>query len=213
MASACDWRSRDRSPRPRAGRSRTAAPLCRRSARERERPPPANGRGRRVPAPAGRGGRRRAAHGGRATPPRSPSSRAAASRSSCSCSGARSSRSRGSARRRGRRPARRCRRAARRRSLQQPLELLGPPAVILVAERHEVGGGRGHRERALEVAVEAEAAVIACEHEARVPLDLRSRLPRAPRPSASSLITQIQLPWVCSRIESSCRRSRSAGGL
>ena len=67
---------------------------------------------------------------------------------------------------------------------EQHLELVGPPGVVLVGQRHVAGVGGDELERALEVPIEAEPLRRTREDEARVArdrtLDRRQRLrPRA----------------------------------
>ena len=76
---------------------------------------------------------------------------------------------------------------------EEPLELAGVPAIVLVAEGDEVRLRRRHRQGPLEVAVEAEPPP-AGEREALVSRDLRSSASSLCGREPSSLITHTQLP-------------------
>ena len=87
----------------------------------------------------------------------------------------------------------------------------GYQRVVLVGQRDVLGTGRGERERALEVAVEAEARR-ARDDEASVVSEPASIAAKRSGLEQSSLITQTQLRWVCARIDSIWRSNSSIGG-
>ena len=109
-------------------------------------------------------------------------------------------------------PARRCRRAPPRRWLRS-----AAPACRCASGRPGRRGRPGpsrrrHGKRTLEVAVEPEPRRRARARSARRPRSHSGFDPRARPAEPSSLITQTQLRWLCSRIESSWRFRSSGGG-
>ena len=95
----------------------------------------------------------------------------------------------------------------------QRRELVGVPAVVLVAQRDQLGLGRRQPQRALEVAVEARRrSASATATKRSSPRDRRARAP-ANRSGLepSSLITQTQRRSVCARSDSIWAREAAPG--